>query len=53
MAVARINCPKCGRILGDTDTSVDCTINCPRCKAQHIKINVVSYKDYILTKEIK
>lgn len=49
MAVSRIYCPKCKRVLGDTDKSLDCIINCPRCKAQHIKIKIVSYKDYLLT----
>lgn len=48
MAVCRITCPKCKRILGDTDKSLDCVINCPQCKAQHIKISVSTFKDYLL-----
>lgn len=51
MAITKILCPKCKRILGDTDKSIDAVINCPQCKAQHIKINVVSFKDYLLTKK--
>lgn len=50
MAVTRIYCPKCHRVLGDTDTSVDCVINCPQCKAQKVKITVTSFKDYLITK---
>ena len=53
MAASRIYCPKCKRVLGDTDKSIDCVLNCPRCKAQHVKIKIVSYKDYLLKKEDK
>ena len=41
----KIKCPKCGRILGDTKDSIDCTINCKDCGAQKIVIKVTSF-DY-------
>lgn len=47
MAGIRINCPNCGRILGDTDKSIDAVINCSGCKHRaHIRMTVVSFKDY-------
>ena len=43
-----IKCPKCGRILGDTDKSIDCVLNCPTCKAVNVKIKVVKpYEDIL------
>ena len=45
MAV-KIRCPKCGWVLGDTTKSVDCTFNCPKCNAVHVKMNVASFDDY-------
>lgn len=47
MGAVRIVCPKCGRILGDTDKSIDCNVNCPRCKAVRIKMRVTTFSDYI------
>lgn len=47
MAAIKIFCPSCGRILGDTEKSLDCQINCPRCKVQHIKMKVVKLSDYL------
>lgn len=41
----KIKCPKCGRILGDTKDSIDCTINCKDCGAQRIIIKVAKF-DY-------
>ena len=52
----KIKCPKCGWILGDTEKSVDCVLNCPKCNAVRVKMNVVSFSDYyksILEKESK
>lgn len=42
----KIKCPKCGWILGDTEKSVDCVLNCPKCNAVRVKMNVVSFSDY-------
>lgn len=48
MGAIRIICPNCKRILGDTDTSIDCNMNCRGCKKTvHICMKIVSYKDYI------
>lgn len=46
MGLIKITCPKCGWILGDTDKSVDCVINCPKCNAVHIRMEVASFKEY-------
>lgn len=54
MGAIKIRCPKCGWILGDTDTSVDCVINCPKCNAVKVKMKVATFKEYDnLTKERK
>lgn len=43
----KISCPNCGRILGDTDSSIDATLNCNGCKKRvHVGMNIVSFKDY-------
>lgn len=42
----KIKCPKCGWILGDTEKSVDCVLNCPKCNAVKVKMNVVSFSEY-------
>lgn len=47
MAAIKIYCPTCGRILGDTERSIDCTINCPKCKAQRVKMKVARLSDYL------
>lgn len=48
MRGVRIICPNCKRILGDTDTSIDCNINCRGCKQTvHIKMKVASFSGYI------
>lgn len=52
----KIKCPKCGWILGDTEKSLDCVLNCPKCNAVKVKMNVVSFSEYykdILGKESK
>lgn len=48
MAV-RIICPNCKRILGDTDKTIDCRMNCRGCKkVVDIKINFISgFSDYL------
>lgn len=44
---AKIRCPKCGRVLGDTEKSIDCNINCRSCKSvQHIKMTIMSIGDF-------
>lgn len=43
----KINCPNCGRILGDTDASINATLNCNACK-KHVKIDILvtKFEDY-------
>lgn len=49
----KITCPACGRILGDTNESMDARLNCRGCKQTvDIKIRVAHCADY-LAKEIK
>lgn len=49
----KINCPNCGRILGDTNESMDARLNCRGCKQTvDIKIRVAHCADY-LAKESK
>lgn len=44
----RIICPNCKRILGDTDVSIDCRMNCRGCKKTvDIKMKVASFADYL------
>lgn len=43
----KINCPTCGRTIGDTQDNLDATINCKRCGAQKISIRTASFKDYL------
>lgn len=51
MGVIRIICPNCKRILGDTESSIDCNMNCRGCKKTvHICMKVASYKDYLNNK---
>lgn len=43
----KIKCPKCGRIIGDTEKSIDCNFNCRGCKnTVHIKIVMARSTDY-------
>lgn len=45
--MAKIRCPNCGRILGDTETSLDCNFNCRGCKQTvHIKVLIANTTDY-------
>lgn len=47
MAMIKIYCPNCGRILGDTEKSIDANINCRGCKTtQHIKMLVQNIYDF-------
>lgn len=46
--IAKITCPECGRILGDTDKSIDARLNCRGCKKTvDIKIKIVRAADYL------
>lgn len=46
MGSIKIRCPKCGWILGDTDKSIDCVLNCPKCNAVKVKMKVVTFSEY-------
>lgn len=46
MSAIKIRCPKCNWILGDTDKSIDCVLNCPKCNAVKIKMTVTSFAEY-------
>lgn len=53
MKTIKITCPECGRILGDTDSSMDAHLNCRGCKKTvDIKIKVVHAADYLM-KEVE
>lgn len=48
----KINCPNCGRILGDTSDSMDAHLNCRGCKKTvDVKIKVAHCADYLNDKE--
>lgn len=48
MAGVKIVCPECGRVLGDTMKSVDCSFNCRGCKKTvAVKMQVASFADYL------
>lgn len=52
--IAKITCPECGRILGDTDKSMDARLNCRGCKKTvDIKIRIAHCADYLTKKEDK
>lgn len=47
MNLIKLNCPHCGRVLGDTMHSVDCNFNCRGCRQTvRVKIDVATFKDY-------
>jgi DNA-directed RNA polymerase subunit M/transcription elongation factor TFIIS len=46
MGAIKIRCPKCGWILGDTNKSVDCVLNCPKCNAVKVKMKVATFAEY-------
>lgn len=43
----KIKCPKCQRILGDTNQSLDAILNCPNCKQVGVKIIFADRTDYL------
>lgn len=44
----RITCPNCGRVLGDTEQSIDAVLNCNGCKRRvRIRMTVTNFKDYL------
>lgn len=43
-----IKCPTCGRIIGDTTTSIDARINCKRCGQQEIHVRVANFDNYLI-----
>lgn len=44
----RITCPNCGRVLGDTEQSIDAVLNCNGCKHRvRIRMTVTNFKDYL------
>lgn len=49
MPGVRITCPNCGRVLGDTEQSIDAVLNCNACK-QHVRVRmkVTNFKDYLV-----
>lgn len=48
MTAIKIRCPKCGRVMGDTNESLDCNLNCRGCReTSHIKMIVVRAADYL------
>ena len=50
----KINCPNCGRILGDTNESMDARLNCRGCKQTvDVKIRVAHCADYLNVKKEK
>lgn len=47
----KIKCPNCGRILGDTDRSLDCRFNCRGCKETvSVKVRIAPSFDYLTNK---
>lgn len=46
MSAIKIRCPNCGWVLGDTEKSIDCVINCPKCNAVKVKMKVATFEDY-------
>lgn len=42
----KIKCPNCGRILGDTEKSLDCNFNCRGCqKMVKVKVKIAESFD--------
>lgn len=47
MPLIKIYCPSCGRILGDTEKSIDANINCRGCKTtQRIRMTIQNICDF-------
>lgn len=38
MARAKILCPNCGRVLGDTEQNMAATLNCKHCGQQRVRV---------------
>lgn len=38
MAVAKVICPSCGRVLGDTEQNMSANLNCKQCGTQRIRV---------------
>lgn len=50
----KIQCPKCGRTLGDTNRTIDCNLNCRWCKKPvAVKVVMAKTTDYFKYKEEK
>lgn len=49
----KIKCPKCQRVLGDTNRSLDATLNCPNCKKVDVRITFADSTDYFNHKKGK
>lgn len=48
----KIKCPNCGRILGDTEKSLDCNFNCRGCKTTvHVQVTIAKTNDYFKLKK--
>lgn len=45
---AQLKCPKCGRILGDTEKTTDAWLNC-RCSKEPVRVRVefTKWADYL------
>lgn len=50
--MSKIRCPICHRVLGDTNKSLDCNINCRWCK-KPVSVKIVQAKttDYFAKEE--
>lgn len=45
--MSKILCPKCQHVLGDTDKSIDCYLNCRWCKKTiDVKVVMAKSTDY-------
>lgn len=50
--MTKIYCPKCHRILGDTEKSLNCNLNCRWCKcAVRVNIKMAKTTDYFRKEE--
>lgn len=45
--MARIYCPGCGRILGDTDENFSGNVNCKNCKKTRVVVHQLERPDYL------
>lgn len=50
--MTKIYCPHCHRVLGDTNKSIDCNLNCRWCKKPvAVKVVMAATTDYFKYKE--